>query len=79
MVIGAGLPRTGTLSMRAALSQLLDGACYHGADVLQGNRADIRHWKKAFGQGVTPQEWVNFFEGNGYRAGVDFPCGIFYK
>ena len=29
-VIGAGLPRTGTLSTRAALEKLL-GPCYHGA------------------------------------------------
>jgi len=29
-VIGAGLSRTGTLSTRAALEELLGGACYHG-------------------------------------------------
>ena len=29
VVIGAGLPRTGTLSLQAALSILLDGPCYH--------------------------------------------------
>lgn len=31
LVIGAGLPRTGTLSTRAALQHLLGGPCYHGA------------------------------------------------
>merc|ERR1712218_254404 len=29
-VIGAGLSRTGTLSTRAALEELLGGSCYHG-------------------------------------------------
>ena len=29
IVIGAGLPRTGTSSLRYALMDLLDGPCYH--------------------------------------------------
>ena len=32
-VIGAGLPRTGTLSLRAALKRLLGGNVYHMAEV----------------------------------------------
>ncbi len=32
-VIGAGLPRTGTLSLRAALRKLLGGNIYHMAEV----------------------------------------------
>ncbi len=41
VVIGAGLPRTGTMSTRAALMHLLDGACYHMLQV--GNVIDIDH------------------------------------
>ena len=36
IVIGAGLPRTGTMSLRAALGILLDGACHHMLDVFNG-------------------------------------------
>ena len=41
VVIGAGLPRTGTMSTRAALMHLLDGACYHMLQVT--NVIDIDH------------------------------------
>ena len=30
MVIGAGLPRTGTLSLMTALEMILHGECHHG-------------------------------------------------
>jgi len=36
-VIGAGLPRTATMSLRAALTKLLDGPCYHMMSVALGN------------------------------------------
>ena len=39
VVIGAGLPRTGTMSLRAALGILLDGACHHMLDVGTGTKA----------------------------------------
>ena len=39
VVIGAGLPRTGTMSLRAALGILLDGACHHMIDVFAGSHA----------------------------------------
>ena len=39
VVIGAGLPRTGTMSLRAALGVLLDGACHHMLDVFAGTNA----------------------------------------
>ena len=79
VLIGAGLSRTGTLSTRAALYHLLDGACYHATDLVQGEPDDIGHWNKAYKTGCTSQEWVDFFEGKGYRAGVDFPLALFYK
>jgi hypothetical protein len=32
-VVGAGLPRTGTDSLRNALGQLLGGTCYHMREI----------------------------------------------
>jgi hypothetical protein len=37
VVIGAGLPRTGTMSLRGALGILLDGACHHMFNVLEAD------------------------------------------
>ena len=70
-VIGAGLPRTGTLSTRAALEKLL-GPCYHGATPMVEKTGHIKVWMAALERGVLDPE-----EGNkvlkGYKAGVDLP------
>ena len=41
VVIGAGLPRTGTMSLRAALNVLLVGACHHMVDVFRGSKSVV--------------------------------------
>ena len=38
VLIGAGLPRTGTMSTRAALGTLLEGQCYHMLSVAEGTK-----------------------------------------
>ncbi|KAI1345290.1 P-loop containing nucleoside triphosphate hydrolase protein [Xylariaceae sp. FL0016] len=44
-VIGAGLPRTGTASLSAALEILLGGPVYHGGtQCCQGPEAHIKNW-----------------------------------
>ena len=40
IVIGAGLPRTGTLSLQTALTQLLKGPCYHMFLVISSKKTD---------------------------------------
>ena len=81
VVIGAGLPRTGTSSLREALGLILNGACYHMASVFQSKASDpdVSFWNKALTKNPRKIEWVNFFEGRGYRAGVDYPASKFYK
>jgi hypothetical protein len=67
-VIGAGLGRTGTLSLKAALEELGLAKCYHMSEVL----AHPRHaqvWDAAArGQ---PVDWEALFQG--YQATVDWP------
>ena len=46
VVIGAGLPRTGTMSMQAALEKLFNGPCYHMLQVAEGTDDDLDHWEK---------------------------------
>jgi len=82
VVIGAGLPRTGTASMRCALSMLLNGPVYHMYEVgknLRNGIDDLDFWNEACHEKKSSKEWIEFFEKRGYRAGVDLPPSLFYK
>jgi len=71
-VIGAGLGRTGTYSLKLALERLLDGPCYHMAEVFE-RPGDVAVWHRAArGESV---DWRALFEG--YKAGVDWPLCSF--
>lgn len=72
-LIGAGMPRTGTLTQKMALEMLGLGPCYHMVDVL----ADLDQaglWERALA-GDGP--WGEIFDG--YQATVDWPGGYFYR
>ena len=71
-IIGAGLPRTGTLSTKAALEQLGFGPCYHMVE-LMSHLDHGRLWQAAVDGG--PAEWQELFAG--YAAVVDAP-GCFH-
>ena len=86
VVIGAGLPRTGTTSTREALVELLGGPCYHMKTVIFEASEDKEHWLKALYDQANPnekiltdQDWIDFLSGRGYKAGVDYPVSLFYK
>jgi Sulfotransferase domain len=72
-LIGAGMPRTGTLTQKMALEMLGLGPCYHMVDVL----ADLSQaplWAKALdGDPDWPQIFDNF------NSTVDWPGGYFYR
>jgi hypothetical protein len=72
-IIGAGLGRTGTTSLKAALEVLLGKPCYHMFEVLQ-RPADVAHWHAA-ARGETP-DWADFLDG--YAAAVDWPSSAFW-
>jgi hypothetical protein len=73
-VIGAGLGRTGTLSLKAALEELGFARCYHMTEVL-AHMDDARVWDAA-GRG-EPVDWDKLFAG--YQATVDWPGCSFYR
>merc|ERR1712013_813961 len=54
-VIGAGLPRTGTLSTRAALEQIV-GPCYHGATPMVEKPEHRQFWVDALDQSSNPAQ-----------------------
>ena len=72
-VIGAGLGRTGTLSLKMALEELGFVKCYHMIELL-GNMDQVRTWDRA-ARG-EPIDWDALFEG--YQATVDWPGCTFY-
>lgn len=73
-VIGAGLGRTGTLSLKTALEELGFGPCYHMIEVF-AHIDHARTWDAA-ARG-EPVDWDRLFEG--YRATVDWPGCSFYR
>ena len=79
IVIGAGLPRTGTSSLRKALSYVLNGPVHHMRNVLEGSKEENDFWNKAMEGKVGTKDWQDFFEGRGFRGGVDYPTSAFYK
>lgn len=72
-VIGAGLGRTGTLSLKLALEHIGFGPCYHMVEVFS-NPARSQDWVKA-AEGQL--EWEALFEG--YAATVDYPGCVFWR
>jgi hypothetical protein len=70
-VIGAGLGRTGTASLKVALEQLLGGRCYHMSECF-GNPANPPLWLEA---ARGRPDWETIFRD--YVATVDYPgCGF---
>ena len=73
-VIGAGLGRTGTTSLKLALEELLGGRCYHMLEVRE-RAGDPDAWGDAY-EG-RPPDWRGFF--GGYVAAVDWPSAPFWR
>jgi len=73
-VIGAGLGRTGTMSLKMALERLLGEPCYHMAEVIS-RPEHVAIWDAAL-QGQLP-DWSRVFDG--YGAAVDWPAVTFWE
>jgi sulfotransferase family protein len=73
-VVGAGLGRTGTHSLKLALERLLGGPCYHMIEVFE-HPEHVEVWRRAAeGEAVN---WPDLFDG--YVACVDWPGGSFWR
>jgi Sulfotransferase domain len=73
-VIGAGLARTGTTSLKLALEHLLGGPCYHMFELV-ARPEDVPIWHQAAcDQAPT---WPEFLDG--YAAAVDLPAAAFWR
>ena len=72
-VIGAGLPRTGTLSQKVALEMLGFGPCYHMVNVLT-DLPLARQWEAAMD---GEPDWEAIF--GEHQSTVDWPGAFFYR
>jgi Sulfotransferase domain len=72
-VIGAGLPRTGTLTQKLALEQLGLGPCYHWVNLI-ADLDQVELWHRALDGEVI---WDEIFDG--HSCSVDWPGGYFYR
>lgn len=73
-VIGAGLGRTGTNSLKLALERLLGGPCYHMFDLFK-HPEHVPFWEQALDGGAA--DWDALF--SGYRAAVDWTTATFFS
>lgn len=73
-VVGAGVGRTGTHSLKIALEQLLGGTCHHMMEMFE--RPDQR---AAFTAAINgePTDWTQVYAG--FSAMVDFPGSMFWR
>ena len=73
-VIGAGLGRTGTNSLKVALGHLLGGRVYHMFELIE-RPSDTAVWGSALGD--TTVDWEQFL--SEFAATVDWPACAFWR
>ncbi|MEW1685875.1 sulfotransferase family protein [Streptomyces sp. NPDC093594] len=73
-LVNAGLGRTGTTSLKAALDRLGLGPSFHMFDIV-GDTERLQQWEGIVCDGAEP-DWHAVFAG--YRAAVDGPCALHY-
>lgn len=73
-IIGTGVGRTGTYSLKLALEHLGYGKCYHMAELFQHPEGLVYFEKAEKGEEV---DWEALFEG--YQSAVDYPVSRYYK
>lgn len=73
-IIGAGVGRTGTYSLKLAINQLGLGPCHHMEEVLHAMPVQVPLWAAAVhGHG----DWEATYKG--YESAVDWPTAGFFR
>ena len=73
-VIGAGLGRTATFSLKFALEHLGFGPCYHMSEVFAGARRNVPLWLDAID---GRPDWDAIFEG--FHSTTDYPACTYWR
>lgn len=73
-VIGAGVGRTGTHSLKLAINQLGFGLCHHMEEVLHNQPVQVPLWAAAVKGNA---DWEAIYKG--YESAVDWPTARFFR
>ncbi len=73
-VIGAGLGRTATFSLKFGLEHLGFGPCYHMTEVFAGARRNIPLWLDVI---AGKPDWDSVFDG--YQSTTDYPAASYWR
>ena len=73
-VIGVGIGRTGTYSLKLAINQLGLGPCHHMEEVLSNQAVQVPLWAAAV---KGRPDWEAIYDG--YESAVDWPTAAFYR
>lgn len=73
-VIGAGVGRTGTYSLKLAINQVGLGPCHHMEEVLHKMPLQVPLWSAAL---AGSPDWPGIYDG--YRSAVDWPTACFFR
>jgi len=73
-VIGAGLGRTATFSLKFALEHVGFGPCYHMSEVFAGARRNVPLWLDVIN---GKPDWDAVFEG--YQSTTDYPACSYWR
>lgn len=73
-VIGAGLGRTATFSMKFALEYLGVGPCYHMSEVFAGARRNVPLWLDVI---AGKPDWDTIFDG--FQSTTDYPACTYWR
>jgi len=73
-IIGAGVGRTGTYSLKLAVNRLGFGPCHHMEEVLLNMPAQVPLWWDAV---AGRADWEKVYDG--YRSAVDWPTACFFR
>lgn len=73
-VIGAGVGRTGTYSLKLAINHLGLGPCHHMEQVLSNRPVQVPLWAAA---ATGHPDWKAIYEG--YKSAVDWPTAAFFR
>jgi len=73
-VIGAGVGRTGTYSLKLAINRLGFGPCHHMEAVLQNRSVQVPLWSTAL---EGDPNWPALYDG--FESAVDWPTAKFFR
>lgn len=73
-VIGTGVGRTGTYSLKLALNRLGVGPCHHMEEVLHNMPVQVPLWSAA---AAGEPRWAEIYDG--YSSAVDWPTACFFR